>query len=233
MTGPRSVFWSISRHRTPEPVAAWRTTTPSEGLREQVVGHDLRQPGLDERLAAAVAAGSGHERADRLDAVEAVAELGAGTRAGERVVAETTTSAGGDPERIGSTTAGGRWQDRAFEIARAIEDAETFLRRLTAGVDERGELGGGRDIGAVEDAQRSAIAVGQEAWIDDGPTRWCGCGGERTDHGTVGSRPGSRLPTHEPGGRNRGPETPIEEPIRAARRGPREWMADWCWLRCR
>ena len=180
------------------------------GLGQEIVGHDLGQPGLDERLAA-VGAGL-DEGAHGLADVEAVAELGAGPRAGERVVAETTTSAGGDAEGVRSTTAGGRWQDRAFEIARAIEEGKSFLCRLTAGVDEGRELGCGRDVGAVEDAQRGAIAVGQEAWIDDDPARWCGCGGERTDHGTVGSRPGSHIPAHETGGRDRGPETPTRIP---------------------
>ena len=126
-------------------------------LGQEVVGHDLREPSLDERVSRPGA--RVQKRADRLDPVEAVAKLGAGAGSGERVVAETTTSAGGDAKGVGSTAAGGGRQDRAFEIAGAIENGETFLGGLTTSVGEGGELSGRRDVGAIEDAQSGRSRV--------------------------------------------------------------------------
>lgn len=157
--------------------------------------------------------------------VASVHELGAGAGSGQWVIAETSTSPRRDPKAKGAPPGEEGGQDHPLEIARAIEAAEPFLGGLTASVGEDGELGGRGDVGAVENAERSAIAIGQEAWIDDDPTGWCGCRAERADHGSVGSRCRLSIPAHATGGREPDPETPIAGPIPAVGRRRHEGVS--------
>lgn len=103
-----------------------------------------------------------------------VAELGTGTEAGEREVAETTTSLGRDAEGEWCPTTGDRWQDGAIEIAELVQRGRAFLGGLAATVDERRELCGRGDIAAVEDPEAGSVSVTEETGIDDDPTIECG-----------------------------------------------------------
>jgi len=109
----------------------------------------------------------------------------------QRVVAETTMSARRDAEGEGRTPAGDRGQDRALELARAIEGAKPFLGRLATAVGEGWSAAPWWprrcDRGCA--ARHGRDTAGGR--VDDDPTRGRRRRRERADHGPVGSRPRS------------------------------------------
>ena len=139
-------------------------------------GHRLGQPQLDG------AGRASDQGADGLDDVEGVADATDAAGAGIGV-AEALAPPPGDPVRDGDAAAFGR-ERSALEEAELPEASEPAQRGAAARVDEGGELLGGRDAGAVQQAQAGAIAQRDEPDVEARHERSLGALAEDDAHGS-------------------------------------------------